>query len=204
MEKYILDTNYFVNLEIKSGFGNSPKEVVESFCYLAAHLKKEKKAEFYITPNIIKEMETFFEDKSVIEGLKVVCVIKSPDFSKIDFPSTVFYQLIDEIRDRSYRGLKVAEEVVEKTAESFLGQVHLEKIAFQKKSGELIKNLRDRYRQATRVNFLDSVVDLEIITLARELDGTLVSADEGVLRWGRIFGVREVDPHLFKAELESL
>jgi predicted DNA-binding protein (UPF0278 family) len=75
---------------------------------------------------------------------------------------------------------------------------------FQKKTGEIVKNLRDRYRQATRVNFLDSVIDLELITLAKELDGTVVSADEGVVRWGRFFGIKEIDPHLFKDKLLKL
>ncbi|OGK49733.1 hypothetical protein A3A56_03960 [Candidatus Roizmanbacteria bacterium RIFCSPLOWO2_01_FULL_40_32] len=63
---------------------------------------------------------------------------------------------------------------------------------YQKTMGEVVTKLRERYRQATRFNFLDSVADLDLIVLVRELDAYLVSADEGVIRWGRMFGVKEV------------
>ena len=205
MEKYIIDTNYFVNLEIKTGLGKNPIEIIENFCELAKKINQERKAEFYLTPNVIKELETFITDVNLIEKLKTACVIKTPDFHKIDFPAGVFYQLIDEMRDRSYKGLKVSEELIYTTSEKFIGQNDgMSKQDFQKKIGEIIKNLRDRYRQATRVNFLDSVVDLELITLTKELSGTLISADEGVVRWGRYFGIKEIDPHLFKDKLETL
>jgi RNA ligase partner protein len=207
MEKYIIDTNYFVNLEIKTGLGKNPIEIIENFCELAQKLNREKKTEFYITPSVIKELETFITNVGLIEKLKTACVVKTPDFHKIDFPAAVFYQLVDEIRDRSYRGLKVSEELISTTADKFMKEEdgkNMSKQDFQKKTGEIIKNLRDRYRQATRVNFLDSVVDLELITLAKELNGTVVSADEGVVRWGRYFGIKEIDPHLFKDKLLNL
>lgn len=205
MEKYIIDTNYFVNLEIKTGLGKNPIEIIENFYNLAIKLNQEKKAEFYITPSVIKELETFITNVDLIEKIKTACVVKTPDFHKIDFSAAVFYQLVDEIRDRSYRGLKVSEELILTTAEKFMKEEsEMTRQDFQKKTGEIVKNLRDRYRQATRVNFLDSVVDLELITLAKELDGTVVSADEGVVRWGRFFGIKEIDPHLFKDKLLNL
>lgn len=205
MEIYIIDTNYFVNLEIKTGLGKNPIEIIENFCELAKKISTDKKGEFYLTPSIIKELETFITDASLIEKLKTVCVVKTVDFHKIDFSAGVFYQLVDEMRDRSYRGLKVSEELILATAEKFIKEGEgLSKQDFQKKVGEILKNLRDRYRQATRVNFLDSVVDLELITLTKELGGTLVSADEGVVRWGRLLGIKEIDPHLFKDRLLSL
>lgn len=75
---------------------------------------------------------------------------------------------------------------------------------FQKAIGEWIKKFRQRYRQATRFGFLDSVADLDLILLAREEDGFLVSCDEGVMRWGRKIGVKEMQPAVWKEQLESL
>ena len=79
-----------------------------------------------------------------------------------------------------------------------------EKEDFEIKIGSVIKNFRDRYRVATRTGFIDSVADLDLIVLAKEIDGFLVSADEGAVRWGRVFGIKEVLPSAFRSRLDSL
>ena len=131
--------------------------------------------------------------------------IKAPDKAKVQLSTDVMYTLVQEIRDRSYRGLQVAEEEMELAVKDFNGfDVQANRMEFQKKIGEHIKKLRERYRNATRTKFLDSVADLDVITLAKELDGVVVSADEGVLLWARSCGVREVLPHVLKEEFEAL
>jgi hypothetical protein len=47
MENYVVDTNFFFNLEIKSGFGDNPKAIIIRFTEIARKLKAEKKAEFF-------------------------------------------------------------------------------------------------------------------------------------------------------------
>ena len=64
---------------------------------------------------------------------------------------------------------------------------------FQIQIGSVIKKFRERYRQATRFSFLDSLADLDLIVLTKEIDGNLVSSDEGVILWGRKFGVKETE-----------
>jgi RNA ligase partner protein len=204
MEKFIIDTNYFINLEIKSGFGNNPKEVIENFTDVAKKLKQEKKGDFFMPPSAIEELKSFFNQENFIKDLFSVITIKSPDLSNIQFSARIFYQLIDEVRGRSYRGLRIAEESVMAGAKEMNGVEKLNKIGLEKRTGRTIKNLRERYRQATRYNFLDSVADLDLIVLTREIDGLLISSDEGVIRWGRIFGVKEVFPSLFRERLFSL
>lgn len=205
MDKFIIDTNFFFNLQIKTGFGESPKEVISGFTLLARELKTAKKAEFFMPPRVLDELYTFIPpDDAVVQELLTVVTIKSPDISKVNFASSVFYKLIEDIRERSYRGMKVAEEIIDQAASAMVGKNELSKVDYQKAVGEHLARLRDRYRQATRVKFLDSVADLDLIVLARELDGTLVSADEGVLLWGREFGVREIDPKLVRQTLQSL
>ena len=70
--------------------------------------------------------------------------------------------------------------------------------------GKFIKSFRERYRQATRFGFLDSTTDLDLIVLTKELDGFLVSTDEGVVSWGRVFGVKEISPSALKGRLDAL
>lgn len=203
MEKYVIDTNFFMNLEIKSGFGINSSEIVVSFAKIAKELKKEKKAEFYMPPRIIDEFLSFFKNEDFVKNFLEVITVKSPDVSQVKFPSSIFYQLVDEIRTRSYKGLRIAEEAVVSSAQKTMGKEILKKPDFERLIGEIIKVLREKYRQATRFNFLDSVADLDLIVLAKEIDGFLVSSDEGVVRWGRIFGVKELFPHVFKQKLYS-
>ena len=142
---------------------------------------------------------SFFENKEqdIIKRLLSVITVKSPNIDSFQFPATIFYTLVDDIRNRSYRGLRTGEEEIEQAAQSMMNGGTLSKMDFQKKVGVQIKGFRDRYRQATRVGFLDSVADLDIIVLAKELDATVVSTDEGLLKWSRLFGVKEMSPSVF-------
>lgn len=201
MEKFVIDTNFFVNLEIKGGFGKNPIEIVKNFVQLAKKAKENQKADFYMPPRVIDEFVSFFGQSELYQNIISVITIKSPDSHKISLNANIFYQLIDEVRGRAYRGLRIAEELVVKAGKTMVGQKNLTKIAFDKKIGEIIKNLRERYRQATRFNFIDSLADLDLIILSKEIDGYLISSDEGVVRWGRIFGVKELPPRLFRERL---
>lgn len=209
MEKYVIDTNFFFNLEIKSGLGKNPQEIIENLTDIIKKLNPPaggaKKAEFFMPQSILDEFLGFFpERKDYVDNFLSVITIKSPHTAKLEFEARVFYKLVEDIRARSYRGLQIAEEEVVKAGEKMLGQEKMSKQDFQKAIGEIIKKLRERYRQATRFGFLDSVADLDLITLTKELDGFLVSSDEGVLKWGRIFGVKEVPATLFRGKLLTL
>ena len=85
-----------------------------------------------------------------------------------------------------------------------VGQKAESKKDFQIAIGKFIKNFRDRYRNATRTGFLDSIADLDLIVLSKEIDGFLVTSDEGVLFWGRIFGIKEMPASVFQKRLEDL
>lgn len=195
MDSYVIDTNVFFNLEAKTGLGNSAHEIIVQFISLAKRLQEEKKAQFFMPPSIADEITEFTSStatKEDITALLSVITIKSPHISDVQFPASVFYTLVDEIRTRSYRGLTIAQEQIEATAQLVSGKTFENRIEYQKGIGEVVTKLRERYRQATRFNFLDSVADLDLIVLAKELDAHLVSVDEGVVRWGRLFGVKEV------------
>ena len=205
MEKYVLDTNLFFNMEPGLGLGRKTEEVVVAATKAMKALKEKKLAEFYMPPAIVNEFLRFFEDKEqrFIKDFLAQITVKSPDVSKVDFNAAVFYKIVADIRERSYRGLTIGEEEIKRTAQGFLGQPKLEKKDLEIKVGEFVKNLRERYRNATRTGFLDSVADLDLIVLAKEVDGYIVSTDEGVIAWGRIFGVKEMDAKVFGKKLSG-
>jgi RNA ligase partner protein len=206
MESFILDTNLFFNISAGLGMGKTTEAIVKKITETIKKLKKNSKASFYMPPRIIDEFLSFFDDKSqeFINNFLSVINIKSPNPSTIDFSSQIFYRLIEDVRDRSYRGLNIAEEEIIKAGETMLGKKTESKKDFQIAIGKFIKNFRDRYRNATRTGFLDSVADLDLIVLSKELDGFLVTSDEGVLSWGRIFGIREMPASVFQKRLEDL
>jgi len=206
MEKFILDTNIFFNLEADLGLGKKTKEVVLEMTRFTSLLKKQGKAAFYMTPGILEEFMGFFNDKKdeYIKNFLATVTIKSPDQTKISFSSSVFYRLVSDIRERSYRGLNISEEEIEKAGRLMMDQKEMNKKDFQIKIGSIIKKFRERYRNATRTGFLDSVNDLDIIVLSKEQNGYLVTTDEGVIFWGRIFGVKEMPVNLFLKRLQEL
>jgi RNA ligase partner protein len=205
MEKYILDTNLFFNMQAGIDLGKNTKETIESLTGQMKVLKSRKLAEFYMPPRIVEEFLSFFENKNeeYVQDFLSTVIVKSPTVGTSMLPATVFYSIVDEIRKRSYRGLNIAEEEIEKAGQEMLQQQSLDKKDFQIKIGAFIKKFRDRYRNATRYGFLDSVADLDVIVLAKELDGTVVSTDEGVIYWARLFGVREALPDVWKKQLSE-
>ncbi len=206
MEKYILDTNLFFNMEAGLGLGKKTEEIIVNLTNIISRLKKEKKAEFFMPPSIVSEFLSFFDNKEqlFLKNFLSAITIKSPEKSKISFPSTVFYQLIEDIRNRNYKGLNISEEEIESAGRKMMEEKNLGKKDFQIKIGATIKNFRSRYRNATRTGFLDSVADLDLIVLSIEQGAFLISTDEGVLNWGRVFGVKEMPSLVFQKRLEAL
>lgn len=193
MDAYILDTNLFFNMQAGLNFGKTTDEVIKNMTLCG------KKVELFMPPRIVEEFLSFFENKEQenIKKLLAEITVKSPVIESFEFPASVFYTLVDDVRNRSYRGLRVGEEEIEQAGKSLMNAGTLSKMDFQKRVGQQIKGFRDRYRQATRVGFLDSVADLDIIVLAKEVNGTVISTDEGLLKWSRLFGVKEMSPSVF-------
>jgi len=200
MESYILDTNLFFNMQAGLDFGKTTEQVIEKMTMCGKQVK------LYMPPRIVEEFLSFFENKEQdnIRQFLAEVTVKSPGIESFDFPASIFYTLVEDIRNRSYRGLRVGEEEIESAAKSLMGAGTLSKMDFQKRVGEQIKGFRDRYRQATRVGFIDSVADLDIIVLAKETGGAVVSTDEGLLKWSRLFGVKEMSPSVFGQKMSAL
>jgi RNA ligase partner protein len=195
---FILDTNLFFNMEAALGMGEKTEDVIKA---MTECIKKHKQLghTFYMPPRIVDELLSFFEDpkQGFLQQFLAEVVIKSPELQDIQIGANVFYKLVNDIRGRSYRGMDIGEESIKKGAELFIGKEHMERKAFEMTVGPTVKAFRERYRNATRTGFLDSLADLDLIMLAKEVNGIVISADEGVLKWGRIFGVKEMPAHVF-------
>jgi uncharacterized protein len=205
MDTYILDTNLFFNMEAGLNLGQKTEEVVKNLTTAAKKLQESKEATFLLPPRVVDEFLSFFEDKEqpFLKEFLAVVSIQSPSFNEMTVPASVVYQLVEDIRNRSYRGMTVAEEEIQNAGREMMGKPDLSKMEFQQTVGKAVKGFRDRYRQATRFGFLDSLADLDLIMLAKETSGNLVTTDEGVVKWGRVFGIKEMSARVFGTKMQA-
>lgn len=182
----VLDTSLFVNPEVREHFGRTPTEALENFLSLASHLQT---TEFYMPPTIFEELLNFIEPEKISGDLLVVLQQKPPKRYELSCPALILYELIEDIRERVNKGLRIAEKAVRGVA----------------KTGEeeIIKDLRRKFREALREGIIDSKEDVDLILLARELDALLVTADQGVIKWAEKLGIKWLVPSKFKEFLLS-
>jgi len=202
----VLDTNLFFNMEIDFGFEKKTQMIVVGLSNLIRQLKKNNQAEFFLPPRVVDEFLSFFSNKDqvFIKDFLSLVTVKSPNYEKNLLSADIFLKLVVDVRQRTYRAATIAEEEIINAARLMLGKRIKEKKDFEIETGEVVRRFRERYRRATRFGFLDSAADLDLIVLAKEVDGFLVSSDEGVINWGRFFAVKELNPSLLRKRLEEL
>ena len=205
MDKYVIDTNIFFNMEAATGLGKSTAELAKMI--EKAENNTNSKIELLAPPSIAAEIKTFFkkQDDPLLNKILGFLTITSPSINKVQISAQVLSDIVEDYRQRSFRGMKIAEEELTATAQAFMGRETLVQKEFQIAVGKIISKLRERYRNATRTGTLDSQADFDLIALALEQDACLVTADEGVLNWGRKIGLKEMSPVTFgKTILEYL
>ncbi|WP_456368530.1 RNA ligase partner protein [Thermococcus sp.] len=188
--KFVLDTSIFVNPDIRKKFGENPTEAMRTFLNYAESLFG--KVEFYMPPGIYREVMHFVDEEELKPSVELYIIKKPPNVHEMKIPAFVVYELIDDIRRRVDKGLRVAEKAVR---ESVVDSDNLDRI---------IQKLRRNYRKALREGIVDSKEDFELILLAMELDATIVSADIGILTWAQKMGIKWIDASIFRDVLESL
>jgi RNA ligase partner protein len=204
MQGFIIDTNIFFNMEAGLGLGQTTKEIASKLNKIVKNLASED-ISIITTPTVVEEIKSFFETEQDEVLLQILsCIkIKSPSTQEMKISALLFDSLISEYRERSYRGMKVAEEELIETGKLFMGKEVLLQKEFQQAIGKKIATLRDRFRNATRKGTIDSQADLDIILLAKELNLPLVTTDEGVVRWARMVGVSEISPSVFGKKMQE-
>ncbi len=154
--KFVLDTSIFVNPEVRKSFGNSPREAMKTFLGYAEKLFG--RVEFYMPPGIYREVMHFVDSEELRPAIELYIIKKPPNVHELKIPAFVVYELIEDIRRRIDKGLRVAEKAVR---ESVLDTDNVDNI---------IQKLRRNYRRALREGIVDSKEDFELILLAMELD----------------------------------
>lgn len=186
-ERIIIDTSIFTNPDVYQSFGENPTESLRAFLQL---IGKMDGPTFYMPPSIYQELLNFVEIKEIPTDLQIRIFQKPPKRYEITVPAFLLYELIEDVRHRIDKGLRVAEEAVRETS--------------PETEPEMIANLRKKYRAALREGIIDSKEDVDLILLAKEMDGILMSADTGIVKWADKLGIRYIDPRLLRGILDKL
>ena len=186
--RLVLDTSVFTNPDSARAWGRSPAEALAAFVELARDAGE--RAACFMPPSVYEELLHFVGRDRVPAELELVVRLKAPNRYEVRVPGFLLYELIDDIRTRIDRGLRVAERAVR---EGTAGNVD-----------RTIHRLRARYREAVRSGLLDSREDVDLILLARELDAALVSSDAGMVRWAERLGIRLIHPDRLRAAIAEL
>jgi RNA ligase partner protein len=186
MGRVVLDTSLFVNPDVRKYFGDNPTEALEGFLFLAAQIPI---LEFYMPPSIFKELLNFVDREKIPGDLLVILHQKPPSRYEMSCPAFLLYELIEDIRERINKGLRIAESAIRGVE--------------KKGEREIIQDLRKKYREALRDGIIDSKEDVDLILLARELDALLVTADNGVIKWAEKLGIKWLFPEKFHEYLLS-
>ncbi len=185
-DRVVLDTSLFVNPEVRNDFGGTPTEAIKGFLILAEQIPT---IEFYMPSSIFSELLNFVDRKEIPGRFLAILHQKSPSRHELSCPAFLLYELIEDIRDRINRGLRIAEKAVRN-----VGKVD---------EREIIQSMRKNYREALREGIIDSKEDVDLILLAKELDALLVTVDHGAITWAEKLGIRWLLPSRFKDYLLS-
>lgn len=199
---FCLDTNILFSFQKGINLGNSPAEVAD----LLIKVGQGKKARFLMPPRIVEEIYYLADasTKPKIDEFLAQVTVQSPTTHNQTIGVQILYDFVNESRVRTQQGLHIADEIIVQTAQSYLQKQEMAKIDFQKSLQPIKENLRLRYRNATRTGFIDSLADLDLLFLAKESEASLISADEGVVVWGRKMGVKEMGLPVFGETMRQL
>ena len=186
-ESFVIDTSIFTNTDVSIAFGRSPTTALKGFLKLISKLERPC---FYMPPSIYRELMNFVDVDKIPKDLQVKIFQKPPKKYEMNVPAFLLYELIEDVRRRIDKGLRVAEQAVREVVTDA--------------ETETITNLRKKYRSALREGIIDSKEDVDLILLAKELDGILVTADVGIMTWADKLGIRFIESRNLRGIIESL
>jgi len=185
-KKIILDTSLFVNPAAAMAFGPTPTLALTRFLDLAKNIPD---VEFLMPPSIYAELMYFAEEVKIPKSLLLVIQKTPPKKHEIKIPVIFIYELVESMRDRIDRGLRLSERHVREALQMDPPPKNQHDVKGPRPDAEMIGRLRESYRRIMREGMLDSRADVDLLLLSYELGGTLVSADQGVLLWAENLGI---------------
>ncbi len=179
--KIVIDTSTFVNPLTQADFGDSIEAAIDSFISISV----SKIISVYVPSSIFREL-SHFAPEGALMNLRRIAVIRGPDLYSMQFPAAIFHTFISDIRVRINKGLRIAEEAIESS-----------------KTADNIRRIRNEYRAAMRSGIIDSVEDLDVVLLAKEIGGTILSADEGIINMADSLGIEVFSSKDFMIKFSS-
>ena len=185
---YVLDTSLFTNPNARKRFVNNRDDdkdttfdAVNNFLKIVSNAKN---IEFFMPLSIKKEL-THFLNEEEHPLLESVIKVKNPSLHELSIPAAVFYDFIDEIRNHIDRGLRVSETVLREASSldiSIDQHIHV---------------LREKYRKSLRDGIIDSKEDFDVLMLAKEINGIIITADVGLMKMATQLGISFIEADRF-------
>lgn len=181
--KLVLDTSLFVNPDVRHHFGETPTEAFRHFLEM---VKENHHVEIFMPPSVYRELMDFVNEKEIESKLLLRVKQKPPKKYELMVPAAVLYELVEDMRERVNKGLRIGEKAVRKMMSAN---------SPKDEESEIISDYRRKYKEALREGIIDSREDMDLLLLALELDAAVVTADEGILTWAEKLGV-----HIYEAK----
>jgi RNA ligase partner protein len=194
----VLDTSLFVNPASSTAFGGSPTDAFTGFLRIAARLDG---VDFLMPPSVYTELMHFAEEPKIPKDLLVRVRQQAPKKNETKVPGIFIHKLVDQMRDRTDRALRLAERTVRDALMETPPPAAAPGDKGPRADAEWISRLRESYRRIAREGMLDSAADADLLLLSYETGGTLVSADLGVMAWAAELGVETLPYDQFPAFL---
>lgn len=195
----MVDTSAFLTDDIRKE-GESLQDACERL--LELFRRSPEQTEFCMPSSTFEELEEIIEENvegEILKDLKASVKIQSPSRHEIRIPGDLLYDFIQEMRERTNKGLRTAEKAVKE-----LGAMEEEpENEYYDQEDVVISDLRDKYKEKMRKRVIDSEEDLDLILLAREKEAVLVTEDRGVLKWADELGIERLKGKDFPDVLEK-
>ncbi len=175
----VIDTSVFVNPDTRQLLASDASGALQRFLELA----RARGIKVYVPVSVSKEMAHFIRP-DVMDRLKAQATVRAPDLFGMMVPAAVLHFFVREIRKRIDKGLRLAEQAVR-----------------VENSAENVRRLREQYREAVRSGIVDSVEDLDVVLLAKEVGGAVLTADEGIHNMAHALGVESLTLRDFMLKL---
>lgn len=197
-QRFVLDTTAFTDNQLRDDCGDGElTKTVDFLIDLIARSRIKLNMSCHMPPITYKEFSNYMSRHECPDEIMIKAetwiVKKSPNRYDTKIPSEIFYEYVQDMRERMNKGMRISESAVwEAAVESMVMMSRGEKKAEieGRVIGKAITDFRKRYRIALRKGTLDSAPDLDVLLLAKELGAGVVAADEGIKVWAERLGLR--------------
>jgi hypothetical protein len=165
--RLVVDTSIFISPDSQQLFGSDAGAAISGFLQ---HVRT-RGMEVYVPLSIYRELSTFVHQEHLYL-LHRHAVVRAPDLYNLQVPAAIFHTFVRDLRQRVNKGLNIAEKAI--------------------KSDNIPENVRwvrQHYREALRSGIVDSVEDLEVVLLAKEVGAIILTHDQGIANMAEELGI---------------